>query len=246
MCEGSSPSPRIYCRNRGLVQFTGRGGEAAGRLTVTFTVTSPGIARRRFCWTRGQREGTAGEKETKRGEGEGGRGGRAEPGRGPGAAVPPGRDDRFAYSVATLYAVAVLSLIPNSFPALPVLLARAEPWLAKLDNAPPVKKLRDEGETIAAHLKRVGSSRPNVNRVARFKVMAEYRLGEILRETGPRHGGDRKSRSDRRTLKSIGVEDRRLSARWKRMAEVPRSFFAVAFIFANASRLASGDRFRRT
>jgi N6-adenosine-specific RNA methylase IME4 len=103
-------------------------------------------------------------------------------------------------------------------------LARAEPWLAKLDKPPQLKKLRDEAETIAAHLRRVGASLPNVNRIGRFKIETECRLGEILstlpKNKGGRPGKENRSYDRNSTLAERGIPNARLSSRWQKMATV--------------------------
>jgi len=86
-----------------------------------------------------------------------------------------------------------------------------------------VKQIRDKAQAIQHFLRQQGASLEVQNTAAELTLRAERKLGEILKETVA-HGGERKSKSRARTLKTIpeGIS-RDQSSCWQTIAELPEA-----------------------
>jgi N6-adenosine-specific RNA methylase IME4 len=132
--------------------------------------------------------------------------------------------------------------------ALPVLVAleRARQQLAEARSLSEVKDIRDKAQAVGHYLAQRGVGVEVRNDAAEIVLLAERRLGEMLRSM-VRRGGDRKSKSryQNDTLKSLGVSKLRCS-RWQTAARVPESIFAawVEETRAAGKELTSGALFK--
>jgi N6-adenosine-specific RNA methylase IME4 len=105
-----------------------------------------------------------------------------------------------------------------------------------------IKHVRDRAEALRLYAKKAGESLEMQNDIAEIKLRAERRAGSLLAETGPQHGGDRKSksRSHAATLKTLGITKSQ-SQRWQQEAAIPEQLFVrhVAQVRAQGEELTS-------
>lgn len=89
-----------------------------------------------------------------------------------------------------------------------------------------IKDVRDKAEALRQYCKQAGESLAMQNDIAEIKLRAERKAGELLKEMGPQHGGDRKSKSKSHdgTLKKLGI-NKNQSARWQQEAAVSEKEF---------------------
>src|SRR5439155_10977836 len=91
---------------------------------------------------------------------------------------------------------AMIALTPvEALPREIELLQRAASFLAECQDLDEVKDLRDKAEALRLYQKKIGDSQRAQNAAAEIKIRAERRMGELLQEQGPKHGGDRRSDS---------------------------------------------------
>lgn len=102
--------------------------------------------------------------------------------------------------------------------------ARRELELAR--TVDEVKDIRDKAEALRLYSKQAGESLEVQNAVAEIKLRAERKAGKLLGQSGPKHGGDRRSvsRLYARTLKDLDIS-RFQSHRWQRVASISRRDF---------------------
>ena len=91
-----------------------------------------------------------------------------------------------------------------------------------------VKTIRNKAQAAQAYLRQAKASLVMQNQCAEIKLRAERRLGEMLSQTVPHHGGRPKRSRDatvsRPTLDSLGVTKSQ-SSRWQRIADIPSKRF---------------------
>jgi N6-adenosine-specific RNA methylase IME4 len=112
--------------------------------------------------------------------------------------------------------------VPNEL----ILWDSAKKAIAAAHCVDEVKQIRDKAEAYRYALRLAGEAPAVIRQAEEIKVRAERRAGEMLRDQGPAHGGDRKSesRSEGSTLNDLDVT-RDESSTWQRIAEIPEEQF---------------------